>query len=277
MSANFGELLNWFNPTNNTPDYYNACVTDPFPSHDVPRHFQGYQYPRTGNGYASGACYLKGVEQRDYIAVELTDTLKKDQYYCVEFYLNLTNISTYAIKEIGAYFSVNNPYQSTIFNLPYIPQVIGNHIYSDTLDWMKIEGYYLASGGEKFITIGNFSTNANTTVDSVSNEWRLVSFYYFDDVSVTECEQPIPPTPVLIQPNVFTPNNDGVNDELKFGNLPELSSFHIYNRWGNLLYEQANYQNNWHADDVSDGVYFYILKLPDGTTKYGTIHIYRNP
>ncbi len=61
-------------------------------------------------------------------------------------------------------------------------------------------------------------------------------------------------------PNVISPNGDGINDKFviengKYYNL-KLS---IFNRWGNQIFQSNDYQNNWPASDVADGVYFYIL------------------
>jgi gliding motility-associated-like protein len=86
-------------------------------------------------------------------------------------------------------------------------------------------------------------------------------------------------TPVV--PNVFTPNGDGVNDYFVITNL-ELhpnSELTIFNRWGQVMYESAAYQNNWDGGDVSDGVYFYVLKLTDGAVPsdyHGAVHIFGN-
>lgn len=78
-------------------------------------------------------------------------------------------------------------------------------------------------------------------------------------------------------PNVFSPNGDNVNDELVFTNL----EFHpgsrliVYSRWGNVVYESSSYQNNWKAADVSDGTYFYELRLRDGRVFTGHVTILR--
>ncbi|MGB0850219.1 MAG: gliding motility-associated C-terminal domain-containing protein, partial [Bacteroidia bacterium] len=66
-------------------------------------------------------------------------------------------------------------------------------------------------------------------------------------------------------PNVFTPNDDLVND--KFGHLGECHglleyNLSIYNRWGELLFESDNVNEEWDAKvnlkDVPAGVYFWV-------------------
>jgi len=66
---------------------------------------------------------------------------------------------------------------------------------------------------------------------------------------------------VLTFPNVITPNNDGVNDNFVITNLENYISntMVIYNRWGKKVYEMDNYQSDWNAEGLTDGVYYYIL------------------
>ncbi|MGK0366795.1 MAG: gliding motility-associated-like protein, partial [Saprospiraceae bacterium] len=48
-------------------------------------------------------------------------------------------------------------------------------------------------------------------------------------------------------PNAFTPNFDGINDELViFGGseVAQVRSFQIYSRWGELVFEQNNFAPN---------------------------------
>jgi len=63
--------------------------------------------------------------------------------------------------------------------------------------------------------------------------------------------------------NVITPNGDGVNDYLRFTRLEYFpnSELTIFNRWGAVVYSSSDYRNNWNGDDLSDGVYYYILKI----------------
>ena len=71
---------------------------------------------------------------------------------------------------------------------------------------------------------------------------------------------------LLVAPNIITPNNDGVNEALYFKGLEYFPNNHIYiyNRWGILLFETSNYQNNWNGNGQPDGTYYYILDVPDG-------------
>jgi gliding motility-associated-like protein len=72
---------------------------------------------------------------------------------------------------------------------------------------------------------------------------------------------------VIEVPNVFTPNGDGANDLLKFRNLELLGSNNltIFNRWGNKVFEQNNYKNDWAGGGLTDGTYFFILTVPEAT------------
>lgn len=66
-------------------------------------------------------------------------------------------------------------------------------------------------------------------------------------------------------PNVFSPNKDGFNDTFFLINLDDYPGTHVkvFNRWGTIVYESTDYQNNWDGGDVPDGVYFYIITTQD--------------
>ena len=59
-------------------------------------------------------------------------------------------------------------------------------------------------------------------------------------------------------PNVFTPNSDGFNDTFFIDGITGTrNTVKIWNRWGNLIFDAVNYKNNWRAEGVADGTYFY--------------------
>jgi hypothetical protein len=35
----------------------------------------------------------------------------------------------------------------------------------------------------------------------------------------------------------------------------------ILNRWGNQVYKQENYQNNWSGTGLNEGTYYYLLRV----------------
>ena len=69
----------------------------------------------------------------------------------------------------------------------------------------------------------------------------------------------------IFVPNIFTPNDDGVNETFTIRNLPTDGDIILIvsNRWGKIVYETQNYQNDWDGGDHSDGTYFYRIKIND--------------
>ncbi|MCZ2101274.1 MAG: gliding motility-associated C-terminal domain-containing protein [Chitinophagales bacterium] len=60
---------------------------------------------------------------------------------------------------------------------------------------------------------------------------------------------------------LITPNA-GSNNVLQFSQEPiPGAELWIFNRWGNRIYHQRNYQNDWNASGHSEGVYYYVLKV----------------
>jgi gliding motility-associated-like protein len=82
-----------------------------------------------------------------------------------------------------------------------------------------------------------------------------------------------------IIPNIFTPNGDNINDVFFIEGLINFpgSRLTIYNRWGQLVFEDGDYalRNSWDGSSVSDGVYFWILNRGDGKDFSGDVQIVR--
>lgn len=66
--------------------------------------------------------------------------------------------------------------------------------------------------------------------------------------------------------NVFTPNGDGRNDTFYIENLNsfEFNELTIINRHGSTVYQEKNYKNNWDGSSLSNGTYFYIIRVKNG-------------
>ena len=117
--------------------------------------------------------------------------------------------------------------------------------------------------GTYYITVSN---NCGSYIDSAH-----VLFY--------ECD--------LEAPNVFTPNDDQVNDSFQLINHQGINTFQcaIYNRWGNLMgkYDDPDFMwegTNLNGQAASAGVYFYVIQaVTNGgheINKQGKIHLIRN-
>ncbi|GGI28633.1 hypothetical protein GCM10008119_33620 [Pedobacter mendelii] len=67
-------------------------------------------------------------------------------------------------------------------------------------------------------------------------------------------------------PNVFTPNGDGKNDTFEIVGIEayDNAAITIYNRWGNEVYKNPNYKNNWDGYGLNEGTYYYLIRLKTG-------------
>jgi gliding motility-associated-like protein len=186
--------IGWFamNGQGGSSEYLNACATPGIvQSCWVPQNWWGYQYANTGEAYAGMCFFQRLVEYCEYISGTLSEPLQAGKCYNARFYVNLTSISSFAIDAIGMYFTTD----SLLFQLtpievqPQIENDSGN-IISDTANWVKISGSFIASGGEKFFTLGRFKKNAYVNYDTMFLA-EGIAYYFIDDVAVWPCDAPV--------------------------------------------------------------------------------------
>ncbi len=196
----------WFSPTyyGSSPmsDLFDTCEAQ-WPNGDcygIPLDPRGYQYPRTGNAMAGVYVFADYEQGREYISVQLNNPLGAGKKYCIGFYVSLANFgdtafqpnmgSRYAIDRMGVYLSDTIIHLNTIYLIPVKPQIENpqGHFLSDTLNWMLVSGTYSSkTGGEQYITIGNFYSNDSTNYIKISNSHSHLAYYYIDDVYVMDC------------------------------------------------------------------------------------------
>jgi gliding motility-associated-like protein/uncharacterized repeat protein (TIGR01451 family) len=70
-------------------------------------------------------------------------------------------------------------------------------------------------------------------------------------------------------PNVITPDGDGLNDRFEIKGLDKFveNEIVIFNRNGDHVFERKNYQNEWSAEGLVSGTYFFVLKTVDRNGK----------
>ncbi len=83
--------------------------------------------------------------------------------------------------------------------------------------------------------------------------------------------------------NIFSPNGDGINDNLIFidsNNEFPNNRLEVFDRYGNSVFEMNSYDSSWdgtgNSGDLPKGTYFYVLDLGNGTEpQRGWIQIIR--
>ncbi len=152
----------------NGGSYCSACPN----INNVPLNGLTYQWPKFGLSYILCTFYClppscSDNSNRGYLRNRLKTTLQQGKTYCVKFYANITNSSTYGMDGFGAYFCDNSIDTITYTDIPLtyiIPQVQNpnGNIVTDTLNWTLITGTFVAAGIEKHLLVGNFKPNTTT-------------------------------------------------------------------------------------------------------------------
>lgn len=217
-----------------TSDIFNYCNMSSI------EYVNSFQIPRTGSGYAgfyTGEQYTNNpsiFDAREYIQTQLLDTLNAERYYLVEYYLSLAEWGRYATNNVGIYFSDTAIFKlgmSSEFTLLDYPEQIlpfGNPVILDTADnaWYKVQGIYYATGTEKFITIGNFNSDSETTYQQYQtqpNNMNGISdaaYYYIDDISVVPLDSIPGGIPAYAGPDQTIYIQDSVFIGQKISNMP---------------------------------------------------------
>ena len=154
--------------------------------------------------------------------------------------------------------------------------------------------------GQEVLTIID-NTNSNfiyrwfnnvTDTLSLGDTLKLIGSYYSEagintiKLSVSnECGDEISENDFIIEdcviPNVITPNGDGFNEYFvtKYAKIYNDVNITILNRWGKVVYEGSNYQNQWNGlnsngSKLNDGTYYYFITYNQGIGKTkGTVQI----
>jgi gliding motility-associated-like protein len=81
----------------------------------------------------------------------------------------------------------------------------------------------------------------------------------------------------LSVPNVFTPNNDQLNETFDIPHIelyPE-NEIVIYNRYGKEVFRKRNYKGDWTGNGLSTGVYYYVLSVVNARPYKGWVQLLR--
>jgi gliding motility-associated-like protein len=132
--------------------------------------------------------------------------------------------------------------------------------------------YTVTQQGTYFVKVTN-DDNCSLATDTIS-------------VTMINCtgEEPTGPA-VLTMPNIFTPDNDGINDFFEAKEIQNITeaSLRIVNRWGDLMFETTDLTMGWNGktngEDSPEGVYFWIVDYTKGNQQVrdqGFLHLFRD-
>ncbi|MEI6020638.1 MAG: hypothetical protein WCR21_05875 [Bacteroidota bacterium] len=168
----------------------------------VPYNGGCFQWPKSGNSYGSTSFYSLPPQfannyTRGYFRNRLKRSLTKNESYCVSFFINIRDISSYGIDRFEAFFTddqIDSVHKCTIPLTYYYPQISNSNgnIISDTLNWIKIYGIFKATGNEKHLIIGNFRSDQYTDTILINTSWLPNKFcdINLDDVSCIPIDLP---------------------------------------------------------------------------------------
>lgn len=146
---------------------------------------------------------------------------------------------------------------------------------------------YTPKAGQRGADTLYYSICAAECPSACDTSW--VAFVLNDEAAICELEKI---DPRAIFPEGITPNNDGYNDQLVFTLIDKLgcpsnyakSDITIFNRWGDKVFVQEPYENQWTGTSrdggvLPPGVYYYVLRIrPEGRkefVKFGSVSIFK--
>jgi len=215
----------------------------------------------------------------DYIILTPKDN------FCFYQWQDGTQNKEYIAHKSGVYsihiWNENNCKTTDSIELTVIPKPdfsLGNDtvLCSDEVYWLEAPVEY-----SNYLWNDN-SNNPSKSITESGIYWLRVSneFCSVTDtikIVITDCN------PTVNIPNVFTPNNDGINDRLTV-RTKNITVFEIliYNRWGEVLFHSTNPDVSWNGkfngSNSAEGVYYWCVKYMannESITKKGFVYLYR--
>lgn len=181
-------------------DYYHPCQ---FPGSDSATN---NALPFDGQGFAGLRVYgdsTVGDYLRDYLHGQLREPLDSGKLYRITYYVKpVLRDSSFGMAVSNLNLLFTDSIVDTVPNdnvLPYKPQVVNSDVITNTSYWTPICDVYKATGKERYFTIGNFSTDAETKFLPLENAVAPTKGYYLIDyVQIVENDLPQLPNDTVI-------------------------------------------------------------------------------
>lgn len=193
------KAASWFSPTTLKADLYSESASGT--EIGVPDNIYGKEDAAEGKNYAGIVAFsYRGKYPRTYVFSQLNEKLEKGVRYCVSYKVSLADLSKYGVDNLGAHLS-KKPFERdgkddiVLTEKETVVKVANNKIFEKRYSWETMCSEYVAEGGEKYITIGNFSETKDTKFvklrkkDDFKGTQIDQAYYYIDDVVVRVVEE----------------------------------------------------------------------------------------
>jgi OOP family OmpA-OmpF porin len=159
-----------------------------------------YQNPLTNDttaqkGAYSGYCYTGfrfRKKYKEFLQVRLAEPLHRGTIYEFSMHIRLAFWSNAILRSFGAVFTKGGyKGQQDAIKSNMVDTVCIHGGLMKGFQWFTIRGYYKADGGEKFITIGNFSPVVKKDMLRM-NALKLgfkEAYYFVDDIKLIKAKQ----------------------------------------------------------------------------------------
>jgi Mg-chelatase subunit ChlD len=191
MSLSEGVLL----PTHGSSDYL------PLPTSTA----NGWPIKRahSGNGRIGLVLAGKNLRSREYITLQISEPLEMNRKYKFSLFIAQDISSDYTTTGVDVHFSNEAPILSSRGVLRLNPDLVlrteSNILAAN--QWVQLCGFYVATGDERFITLGNFTEENGTHVEEIFSDYKVhhkkqgwlhpmkrKGYYYMDDVLLEPME-----------------------------------------------------------------------------------------
>lgn len=168
-----------------SPDYFNTCAVPWCLA--PPNTCVGYQQPFDGHAYAGVVSWYYTIPNfREIIGSQLISPLSIGVKYYFTFYVSFAGIPgvNMATDKMGLRFStvpysVSNPIPINNFAHYFCPTKI-----TDSLNWTRLKGSFVADSIYKYIAFGNFFDDANTGTLSTGSS-STQGYYFIDNICLS--------------------------------------------------------------------------------------------
>jgi gliding motility-associated-like protein len=239
---------------------------------------------------------LSFTPDSNYTHILFQSNLQDNNIFANTSYLLVDNFSPY-LYEVGPTLTITSPSAGRTQPCSYTVSGHTDSVYTKVMLYSSLLNTKDSLFNTTNDTLWSFTLPAYPLTCSPRTDTLIATGYFpggktYTDtlivkircIDATNCPKPppIPPPPdnadyVLYIPNLITPNGDGLNDEFQVSGFKSQEvkiAIRLYNCWGDMVYENKEYKNDWSGEAVGEGMYFYYIEINNNTYK-GWLQIIR--